>query len=1015
MKTKKNVRTQTDKEKIRKVTPKPQRTEGKEIDRTISLYEPLPHSTSPRPTMARPLNGSLPLDFRASKEDGKLVPAILFAPPHLRKKEQFTAMSPSTEVMTEAIKRTASHVSALVSSDTSALTSGEAPTTDDKFLEQTEAMLQDSGSDGLQSRFKASATDPSYDFDEYIFLRNPDDPYARDLPDPTGTPQAIPSDPRFSHFVSAAENGITSFVEHARLQIWPPPQDIVSRAAGLQQTILSWWSYVCSIRAFNRLGRYSKSEIKEAWSLSPEAFYGQSLSGWLSTTAVAEAQAYLTSGDGMDLGKLLTVVYWEGVLSSLFEEYFPDYWLVDPTAPEGEYPFEPFSADEVLFGLQVVHRQTWHLLGYARGELVKSIPLGPKESQKVNVKVTRRTKTARTSEETTSFETTSETSTTTKDTSEVVAEASEKLNRHAEAEVSGGYGPFVQAKVSGGVSEDLGSSSKDTKTRLNEQMQKTASRMKRDTKVTVNTESEESFELNRASELINPNDEIAVTYLYHRLQQRYWVSTEIAEVHSVVFVPEPLPEWDDINEGWIREHGEFIAGALLDSSFAPILAAIRKEPANLTYAPTNVFSNAAQAGIDAANNYKSFTGGYMPDLLASGSQSFERDYERRNNLAMDQARRTYQSEALLTHIRRNILHYMRAIWASEDYDQRMQRFSRMRVPTTWIFVPRTPVPGVTSDLPLQVEGVFMPDSTNARPLTEVLDPIGPIGFLFNCAIYRLRNDPKLINLHQALAYLRAAYARFAVTVTASEGAGVTLGQAVASSPRSFLAEYTLTYRTNRGKWLIPRPGLPESDWFEVNILPDGSLDFLGLRLWLDGNPADQATLTINIRMTGELEDPHFRLVQMLHPLPASDVEEQVFTDDLLREMVTVLPELAAFGDQSLNWTTLPELQKTKFREHYHQFLMLLESGRLVTLDTANVVLDLEISRSPALEQFKRLHRYIDVLKEYQELRRRSLDNTRREELMKKGVLGDPDIDRITLVGARDDIKDVVALPNGLED
>jgi hypothetical protein len=88
--------------------------------------------------------------------------------------------------------------------------------------------------------------------------------------------------------------------------------------------------------------------------------------------------------------------------------------------------------------------------------------------------------------------------------------------------------------------------------------------MKRDTKVTVSSEIEQTFEETRSSELVNPNDEIAITYLYHQLQQRFWVSTEIAEVYSVVFVPEPIPAWDDITEDWVREHGDIIAGALLD-------------------------------------------------------------------------------------------------------------------------------------------------------------------------------------------------------------------------------------------------------------------------------------------------------------------------------------------------------------------------------------------------------------------------------------------------------------------
>ncbi len=231
------------------------------------------------------------------------------------------------------------------------------------------------------------------------------------------------------------------------------------------------------------------------------------------------------------------------------------------------------------------------------------------------------------------------------------------------------------------------------------------------------------------------------------------------------------------------------------------------------------------------------------------------------------------------------------------------------------------------------------------PLTDIIDPIGPIGFLFNSAIYRLRDDPKLINLHQALSYMRAAYMRFAVTVTIRAGAGVTLRQAVASSPRSFSADYTMTMRTNRGKWLVPVPGRAEEIGSRSGAFLTAASRLSASESGLTATPADGAVVSIRVRATAELEDPHLRLVALLHPLPAAGDEGQVFTDELLSEMLALLPTLAPSGLQTLTWSALSEAQKAWFREHYRRFLMLRESGRLVTLDTANLVLDLEISSS----------------------------------------------------------------------
>jgi hypothetical protein len=58
------------------------------------------------------------------------------------------------------------------------------------------------------------------------------------------------------------------------------------------------------------------------------------------------------------------------------------------------------------------------------------------------------------------------------------------------------------------MSEDTSSASKHTNTRLNEMMEKTASRMKRDAKIVVSSEGEDTFEETAAAELTNPNDEV---------------------------------------------------------------------------------------------------------------------------------------------------------------------------------------------------------------------------------------------------------------------------------------------------------------------------------------------------------------------------------------------------------------------------------------------------------------------------------------------------------------------------
>jgi hypothetical protein len=893
--------------------------------------------------------------------------------------------------------------------DGSGVPQSETPLLDARFLEIAGDLLADPAA-GTAATTLARAADASYDFEQYVLLRERDDPIVQ-----AGyPPKPIPADPRYDRFVTKARSGIAGAVEYALLPFGAGALQLGGPASVLADQLYSWWASVCGVRAFNRLARYNPDDIAAyAWSQqdkSPEGYYGACLGFWLMSFEAADMSAYL-GGTSNAIDDLFTVAYWEGVLDAVFDAYFTGLGFVDPSAPVGAYPFTPFPADEIVFGLRIIHRQSWRQLAFARGDLVGTVALGPRENKKVSVKTTRRTKTAQTTEEAREFETSGEATSTSRDTSEVVNEATSKLNRHADAEVGGGYPPFFSAKISAGISDEAGRTSKQTKTNLNEMMEKTASRMKRDTKVSFSTEGETTFEQVGSAELTNPNDEVAITYLYHRLQQRFWVSTQIDEVNSVVFVPEPIPNFWEIDESWIREHGETIAAALLDPSFGGTVAAIRAEPASLSYPAATVFARAADAAIQSTTDFRTFSGaGDIPDMLGSGQQYFEKDFERRATLTMSQGRRAHTTTDLISHIRRNILHYMRAIWSAEDPDQRMQRYSRLRVPVMWTFVPRTPLPaGANGADRLDIDGVFLPNLGSQVPLDEVVDPVGPIGFLFNCAIWRVRDDPRLGNLHQALAHLRAAYTRFSVTVTLATSSNLTVRQAVAIAPRRFSSDYTITWRTARGKWLIPVPGKPEIDWIEVNALPDGSLDVQGIHVWLDGSPPNGETATVAVRATGDLEDPHIRLVMTQYPLPPAALEAAYFGDAVLEEMANLFQWPPPAG-KVWSWSTLSADERREVRRNYHGYLMLRESGRLVTIDTANLVLDLEVGRSAALEPFKRLHRYIDVMKENEEMRRRQLENTRRTRLLTAGRLADPEIERVAVAaGPPGHLDDLVIL------
>ena len=832
-----------------------------------------------------------------------------------------------------------------------------------------------------------AAADPFYDFDEYVFLQ--------DGSAPPSLANPYPDDPQLSRLAVLVDSGLYHWIGSSVMRLDPGWNfSPIDPATILHDWLMRAWTDACALDAVNHLSTYEiPPYFSEDYLFGAYAnFLGQTLDS--DPMAKNLAALYIKTSDVSRVADLVGVSFWRsksdaalatvnGVLS----------WSQrGAEGPAADYPFTPFPTGKMLYGLRVIHRQTWRPLGYARGELVRTVPLGPKEIRRVSSKIVTRSKTTSTQEEATSQERTSDTASTTKDSSDVVSEASSKLNRHAEAEVSGGVPLVFSAKISAGISDEQAASDKTSKARLNETMEKTASRMKRDTKVTVSTEGETTFEESTAIELTNPNDEVAVTYLYHRLQQPFWVATEIAEVHSVVLVPEPLPDWSEVTESWIRRYGDVIAAVLLDPTYAAILASIRSEPPTVPLPDPKVFGDVLSKAMTATDTYVAFSGGgAMQDLLGAGATAYDRDYERRAARATDEARRQHQTDGLVAHIRRNILHYMRAIWNSEDYDQRMQRLSRLRTATAWAFTPWRGLPENAD--PTQVDGLFLPLPGSIRPLTEIIDPAGPIGYLFNCAIYLLRDDSRTVNLNEALSHLRAVYTRFDVTIEPSAAAGVTVTSAVAEAPVHFDDRFALLWREARSQWLESRPGVAEDKWLVAPARADGSLDWRGIRIWLTGQPADGATIDVHAQVTADLQDPHVRSLRIRRPLPPPDQDGTVFTDERLTDMAAILPGLPPPS----KWSELDEATKARYRQAYHRYLALRETGRVVALDTANLVIDIETGAAVALEPFKRLHRYLDVLKAQEEYRRGQLDNARREALLGAGRLGDPDIEHLTVV------------------
>ncbi len=77
------------------------------------------------------------------------------------------------------------------------------------------------------------------------------------------------------------------------------------------------------------------------------------------------------------------------------------------------------------------------------------------------------------------------------------------------------------------------------------------------------------------------------------------------------------------------------------------------------------------------------------------------------------------------------------------------------------------------------------------------------------------------------------------------------------------------------------------------------------------------------------------------------------------------------------------------------------------VDTNNLLLDLEVGETPALEQYKRLSRLIDVLKLLEEYVTQHFENRRRSLRLGSTNYADPEVDNLSVFAASNEIRDLI--------
>lgn len=239
-----------------------------------------------------------------------------------------------------------------------------------------------------------------------------------------------------------------------------------------------------------------------------------------------------------------------------------------------KFSFDVFAPGSVNFGILVTYRQQWKPLNYQVGQLVSTIPLAPKEARKYTKKVVIK-KTRATKEIENALRLRKEESAeTARADAEIVRSATNKTNFKQNAE--GGVNFAVwNAGGSHGMETDAVKQSSQVKKEF-ESVLKASEEYRQEHQLNVEATTTEESEEVTTGEISNPNDEIPVTYLFYELQRTYEISERIHELTPVIFVANDVPRPDEIDEEWLLTHDWILRRVILDDTFLSALDYLSK-------------------------------------------------------------------------------------------------------------------------------------------------------------------------------------------------------------------------------------------------------------------------------------------------------------------------------------------------------------------------------------------------------------------------------------------------------
>lgn len=242
---------------------------------------------------------------------------------------------------------------------------------------------------------------------------------------------------------------------------------------------------------------------------------------------------------------------------------------------EKRYVFDVFAPNSVNFGILVTYRQEWTPLNYQVGNLVSTIPLAPQETQKYTKKVVEKKKRSVKEVDDALQIRKRESTNTSRVEAEIVQRAINKSNFKMTAEGSVNA-MLYNVRVSQSADKDQTRESAETKRQFREDVLKSAEEYKQEHRLEVDLAEEKETEITNYHEIRNPNDELPVTYLFYELQRTYQISEKLYRLTPVILVANEVPAPQEINESWLIRHQWILKRVILDDAFLPALDYLSK-------------------------------------------------------------------------------------------------------------------------------------------------------------------------------------------------------------------------------------------------------------------------------------------------------------------------------------------------------------------------------------------------------------------------------------------------------